>query len=239
MKITDKPLPHLKNLDLAKLQSDLWESGFAITPPLLSKDECHSLIQLFSNDAIYRKVVDMKRHGFGKGIYKYFSYPLPELVAELRESLYPCFVDVANGWNKALGKEETFPATLKSFLEYCHNAGQNRPTPLLLKYEPGDFNCLHQDIYGKIAFPLQAALFLSEPEEDYTGGEFVLVEQIPRAQSRAHVLRPKTGQMIVFTNQEHPVEGKRGYYRAKIRHGVSTLTAGNRYTLGVIFHDAE
>jgi uncharacterized protein len=239
MKVSGKVLPGIKNLDFAKIQSELWENGFALTSPVLSKAECNSLIELFSDEAIYRKVVDMKRHGFGSGIYKYFDYPLPNLVGELRHNLYPHLVDVANGWNEVLQNSERFALTLDEFSKHCHSAGQKRPTPLLLKYEPGDFNCLHQDIYGKVAFPLQAAIFLSEPEEDYTGGEFVLVEQIPRAQSRAHVLRPRLGQMIVFTNQVHPIKGKRGYFRAKIRHGVSTLTSGNRYTLGIIFHDAE
>jgi len=229
----------LKKIDLKGLHEDLWEKGFSLTAPVLSKSQCDDLIQMFLQESIYRKVVDMKRHGFGRGFYKYFSYPLPNLVSELRQNLYPMFIDVANGWNEAMRKDERYPATLEEFLELCHQSGQNRPTPLLLRYEPGDFNCLHQDIYGKVAFPLQAAIFLSEPEEDYTGGEFVLVEQLPRAQSRAYVLRPKQGQMIVFTNQDHPVQGKRGYFRAKVRHGVSTLTSGNRYTLGVIFHDAE
>jgi uncharacterized protein len=226
-------------LDWSKIEKDLSENGFALTSPVLSGAECDSLIEIFARDSIYRKVVDMARHGFGRGVYKYFSYPLPPLVQELRESIYPHLVETANEWSKALRTSQVYPATLKKYLDICKAAGQLRPTPLLLRYEPGDFNCLHQDKYGEAAFPMQIAIFLSEPGVDFTGGEFVMVEQIPRAQSKASVLLPRQGQMVIFTNQDHPVKSKRGYYRAKMRHGVSALHSGMRYTLGIIFHDAE
>jgi hypothetical protein len=229
----------IKTLDWPNLNKQLWETGFALTPPVLSEAECNSLIEIFSQDSIYRKVVDMGRHGFGRGVYKYFSYPLPSLVRDLRNSAYPYLVETANEWGTALRSPHAYPAQLEQFLDVCKEAGQERPTPLLLRYEPGDYNCLHQDKYGNVAFPLQIAVFLSEPGLDYTGGEFVLVEQIPRAQSKASVLTPSRGEMIIFTNQEHPVKGTRGYYRAKVRHGVSALRSGMRYTLGIIFHDAE
>jgi hypothetical protein len=229
----------IDSLDWPTIRKDLSDNGFALTSPVLSAAECSSLIEIFSADSIYRKVVDMARHGFGRGVYKYFSYPLPTVVQELRESTYPHLVETANEWSSALRTSQTYPATLKGYLKACKAAGQERPTPLLLRYEPGDFNCLHQDKYGDAAFPMQIAVFLSEPSVDFTGGEFVLVEQIPRAQSKASVLLPRRGQMVIFTNQDHPVKGKRGYYRSKMRHGVSPLHTGLRYTLGIIFHDAE
>jgi uncharacterized protein len=238
--VTSKSIANrLDHLDWAKLRKELSEYGFALTEPVLSPAECDSLIEMFSSDSTYRKVVDMARHGFGRGVYKYFSYPLPPVVQQLRESAYPHLVETANEWNAALRLEQVYPATLKEYLDVCKAGGQTRPTPLVLRYEQGDFNCLHQDKYGELAFPMQIAVFLSEPDIDFTGGEFVLVEQIPRAQSKASVLLPRRGQMVIFTNQDHPMKSKRGFYRAKMRHGVSALRSGNRYTLGIIFHDAE
>jgi uncharacterized protein len=229
----------IESLNWTRINQELLEKGFALTPSVISKQECDSLIKSFSDESIYRKVVDMARHKFGRGVYKYFSYPLPPLVQELREQTYPHLVKIANEWSAALMESLSYPSDLPRFLTVCHKAGQARPTPLLLKYEVGDFNCLHQDKYGAVYFPLQMTVFLSEQGEDYTGGEFVLVEQIPRSQSKAYVLNPKRGEIIIFTNQDHPVKGKRGYYRARMRHGVSELLSGTRHTLGVIFHDAE
>jgi len=226
-------------LNWQRLSAQLSANGFAVTKQVLSKSECNAVIENFADDSLYRKVVDMDKHGFGRGIYKYFSDPLPSIVQELRTSIYEHLVDTANAWSSSFGLTTTYPPTLKEFLDVCKQSGQTRPTPLVLRYEPGDFNCLHQDKYGDVAFPLQVAVVLNERSLDYTGGEFVLVEQIPRAQSKASVLAPERGELIIFTNQDHPVKGKRGFYRAKMRHGVSKLYSGIRYTLGIIFHDAE
>jgi hypothetical protein len=181
----------------------------------------------------------MARYRFGLGDYKYFNYPLPEIVQELRECSYPHLAPVASEWNKTLGIAAAYPASLSAYLKECHKRGQSRPTPLLLHYEAGGYNCLHQDLYGEIAFPFQMTYFLSEPSKDFDGGEFVLVEQVPRAQSKAHVIAPRQGQALIFTTRYRPVKGSRGYYRANIKHGVSKIRSGRRYTLGVIFHDAE
>ncbi len=225
-------------LDWQSIADDLNNKGYALVPDFLSSDQCRELIAGFDREDGYRKTVVMERHRFGKGSYKYWDYPLPNLVQELREGLYPKLVPIANTWMKWLGISETFPDTLQGMTAACHAAGQAKPTPLILKYGKGGYNTLHQDLYGDVYFPLQAACFLNEPGEDYSGGEFVLTEQVPRAQSRASVITPKRGDMVIFTTNFRPVMGARGYYRAKIRHGVSEVKYGNRYTLGIIFHDA-
>lgn len=211
--------------------------GWALLPDLLDAKKCRALRGLYEKE-IFRNVVVMARHGFGKGEYKYFSYPLPDPVAELRSALYARLAPIANNW-AGMRKKATYPARHEDYLKRCHRAGQRRPTPLLLKYGAGDYNCLHQDLYGEHVFPLQVAILLSEPGEDFTGGEFVLTEQRPRAQSRASVVPLTRGDGVVFAVHHRPVQGKRGSYAVNHRHGVSTLVTGERYTLGVIFHDAR
>jgi hypothetical protein len=218
------------------LEAALDASGWAVLPKLLAPDECRALAASYDDDARFRSKVVMARHGFGRGAYKYFAYPLPPRVAELRESLYPRLVPIANRWNERLKNETRFPPTHGAFLKRCHDAGQTRPTPLLLKYGPGDYNCLHQDLYGEHVFPLQVAILLSR---DFEGGEFVLTEQRPRMQSRASVVPLTQGDGVVFAVNHRPVEGTRGDYRVTMRHGVSAIRTGERYTLGVIFHDAK
>jgi uncharacterized protein len=229
----------ISGLDWPALSRSLWEEGYALTSPLLTPEECSALIGMYSDDALFRSHIIMARYRFGLGDYKYFNYPLPEVVQHLRESSYPQLSAVANEWNRALGIAADFPRSLPEYLKQCHLRGQSRPTPLLLHYEAGGFNCLHQDIYGEMAFPFQMTCFLSEPSKDFDGGEFVLVEQVPRAQSKAHVIAPRQGQALIFTTRYRPVKGGRGYYRANIKHGVSKVRSGTRYTMGVIFHDAE
>jgi uncharacterized protein len=229
----------IEGLDWAGLSRSLWEDGYALTPPILSPDECSQLIASYSDDDLFRSHIVMARYRFGLGDYKYFKYPLPEIVQELRECSYPHLAPVASEWNKALGIANAYPVSLPAYLKECHKRGQSRPTPLLLHYEAGGYNCLHQDLYGEMAFPFQMTFFLSEPAKDFEGGEFVLVEQVPRAQSKAHVIAPGQGQAMIFTTRYRPVKGARGYYRANIKHGVSKIRSGRRYTLGVIFHDAE
>jgi hypothetical protein len=226
-------------LNWQSLTRSLWERGYAKTPPVLTSEECRALIALYQDEARFRSRIHMERYRFGVGEYKYFAHPLPPLVQELRAAFYPPLAAVANEWMQALRAPERFPMTLNEFLARCHALGQNRPTPLLLRYEAGGYNCLHQDLYGDVVFPLQLTCFLSRPEHDYTGGEFLLVEQQPRAQSRGEALLPQQGEIIIFTTRFRPAKGKRGYYRAQMRHGVSRITSGLRYTLGVIFHDAK
>jgi hypothetical protein len=221
------------------LATQLDGRGYATTGPLLSATECRALAALYAADAGFRNRVIMARHGFGQGEYKYFSYPLPRLVAELRKALYPRLVPVARRWHAAMGRKDDLPSTLDGYHELCHAAGQTRPTPLLLRYGTGDYNCLHQDLYGERAFPLQATILLSAPGADFEGGEFVLVEQRPRMQSRPEVVPLAQGEAVIFAVNERPVEGKRGPYRVKMRHGVSRLRQGERMTLGIIFHDAR
>jgi hypothetical protein len=228
----------VRSLDWKTIERNLWEEGHAVLPPLLQADECSALTELYPNDTAFRSQVVMSRFGFGRGEYKYFKYPLPKPVAELRTSLYPHLARIANAWAKESGGEPV-PGTHPAYLKICHAAGQRRPTPLLLKYEPGDFNCLHQDLYGEVAFPFQATFFLSRAGADYTGGEFVLVEQRPRMQSRAAVISADQGQAVIFPTRYRVVRGARGIYRTNLRHGVSQLRSGRRYTLGVIFHDAK
>ena len=226
-------------LNWEEVESSLGQSGFAILASALAPAQCKSLIKLYDDDANFRSRVVMARHGYGKGEYKYFSYPLPALVKELRTTLYPPLAKIANDWMEKIKSEVRYPATHAAFLERCHDAGQTRPTPLLLRYGAGDYNCLHQDLYGEHVFPLQAAFLLSEPDRDFEGGEFVLTEQRPRMQSRAEVVPLRQGDAVVFAVNERPVQGTKGIYRVKMRHGVSRLRSGHRHTLGIIFHDAK
>jgi hypothetical protein len=229
----------LGRVDWAAMARDIDAHGCAVVGPLLTPDECASLAALYPQDTPFRSRVIMQRHGFGKGEYKYFSYPLPDLIAELRSGLYPHLADIANGWNAAMGIDVRYPEDHARYLERCHKAGQERPTPLLLQYGPGDYNCLHQDLYGEHVFPLQATVLLSQPGEDFSGGEFVLTEQRPRMQSRAEVVPLSQGEAVIFPVHHRPVQGTRGIYRVNMRHGVSRLREGRRHTLGVIFHDAK
>jgi hypothetical protein len=229
----------LHELPWPDLLGSLDRNGHAITAPVLTADECDDLIAMYAQEPRFRSRVDMARHRFGVGDYKYFAAPLPPLVLDLREHLYPPLAVAANRWMAALDVEARFPSTLNAFLERCATASQTRPTPLLLHYEAGGYNCLHQDIYGDVAFPLQVVAFLSRPHADYEGGEFLLVEQRPRAQSKGEAIRGERGALLVFTTRERPVHGARGYHRVQVRHGVSTIRRGTRYTLGIIFHDAR
>ena len=212
--------------------------GFAVARNLIGAEECRALAGLWPETDRFRSHVVMQRHGYGQGEYRYFAYPLPAPVERLRQALYPHLASVANRWNEALGKTERFPPTLKGWLKRCHDGGQTRPTPLLLRYGRGDYNCLHRDLYGDLVFPLQAAILLSEPGRDFEGGEFMLVEQRPRMQSRGEVVPLRQGDAVIFAVNERPVQGTRGWYRTAMRHGVSSLRSGERFTLGIIFHDA-
>ncbi len=226
------------SLDWARIGEELNAGGFGLSGPLLTEAECRALAEGYDEEGLYRSRVVMQRHGFGLGEYKYFDYPLPGLVEALRRAAYPRLAVLANAWMEALGESRRFPARLEDFLTTCHAAGQTRPTPLVLRYGSGDYNCLHQDLYGDLAFPLQLAVLLDQPGEDFEGGEFVLTEQRPRMQSRAEVVPLRRGEAVVFAVNQRPVQGSRGVYRVKLRHGVSRLRSGRRHTLGVIFHDA-
>jgi len=225
--------------DWTAVADALDREGWAVLDGLLAASECRALAGRYDDDTAFRSKVVMARHGFGRGEYKYFAYPLPPVVGALREACYPHLAPIASRWNEALKSDVRFPATHRAFLKRCHDAGQTRPTPLLLQYGPGDYNCLHQDLYGEHVFPLQVAILLSEPGRDFTGGEFVLTEQRPRMQSRAAVVPLKQGDGVVFAVNQRPVQGARGAYRVTMRHGVSALRSGRRHTLGVIFHDAK
>lgn len=225
-------------IDWARASGELNTQGSTVLKGLLSPEECRAVASLYPGDAPFRSRVVMARHGFGRGEYKYFSYPLPDLIADLRPQLYARLVDTANRWNQTMGIDIAYPADHTAFLERCHAAGQSRPTPLLLQYDEGDYNCLHQDLYGEHVFPIQVAILLSESGRDFEGGEFVLTEQRPRMQSRAEVVPLKQGDGVAFAVHVRPVQGTRGSYRVNMRHGVSRLRAGRRHTLGVIFHDA-
>jgi uncharacterized protein len=220
------------------LGAQLDARGYAVLPGLLTAGECGEMRARFDDDGAFRKTVVMERLGFGRGVYKYFRYPLPPVVERLRGATYAQLAPVANAWSEALGTADRYPAALPEFLAYCHARGQTRPTPLMLRYRAGDHNALHQDLYGDVAFPLQATVLLSEPGDDFAGGEFVLVEQRPRKQSLAHVVPLRRGDAVVFPNAVRPVRGSRGVFRTRFRHGVGEVRGGERLTLGLIFHDA-
>jgi hypothetical protein len=224
--------------DWTAVSAHLDAHGWAMLPKILSAGECAAIAGFYADDGRFRSHVIMARHGFGRGEYKYFSYPLPETIADLRTALYPRLAPIANRWNGSMGIDVRYPDAHADFIERCHTAGQTRPTPLLLQYGEGDFNALHQDLYGEHVFPLQVAILLSEPDTDFTGGEFVLTEQRPRMQSRAEVVPLRRGDGVVFAVHNRPVQGTRGTYRVNLRHGVSRLRSGHRHTLGIIFHDA-
>ncbi|MBO9708642.1 MAG: 2OG-Fe(II) oxygenase [Caulobacter sp.] len=226
------------SLDWTRIVADLDAQGWALTGPLLKPETCENIAGLYPRDEGFRSRVVMARHGFGQGEYKYFAYPLPEPVQRLRAGLYGPLAQVANRWAERLGEVRRFPTELDDMLARCHGAGQLRPTPLLLTYGPGDYNCLHQDLYGEHVFPLQAAFLLDEPGRDFEGGEFVLVEQRPRQQSRPQVVPLRQGEGVIFAVRDRPAEGSRGVHRRVLRHGVSTVRSGRRRVLGVIFHDA-
>lgn len=236
----------MENLE-TKLATTNWQSvsesmnekGYAIIPKILSDEQCNELIQEYNNKNLYRKTVVMERYRFGLGEYKYFDYPLPQIIQTVRETIYPKLSPIANLWMKVLNIDKIFPETFEELQSLCHQNNQLKPTPLILKYGKGGFNTLHQDLYGDVYFPMQTVLFLNEPDEDFTGGEFVLTQQTPRAQSKAIVLKLKKGEMLIFTTNFRPIKGTRGYYRVNMKHGVSEVISGERHTLGVIFHEAN
>jgi uncharacterized protein len=225
-------------VDWASASAHLDGYGWATLKTLLTADECESIAGLYEDDRKFRSHVVMARHGFGRGEYKYFAYPLPDIIANLRREIYPNLAPIANRWNESMRIDVRYPNAHADFIARCHKAGQTRPTPLLLQYAAGDYNALHQDLYGEHVFPLQLTILLSEPEQDFTGGEFVLIEQRPRMQSRAEVVPLRRGDAVVFAVRHRPVSGTRGTYRVNLRHGVSRLRSGHRHTVGVIFHDA-
>jgi len=222
-----------------QIYQNLDAEGNAAIKSILSPDECDEIRVLYDDEDLFRSQIVMERHGFGRGEYRYFRYPLPDLITTLRTSLYPHLVPIANRWNEAMGIDIRYPATHAEYIRRCHKAGQNKPTPLLLKYGTDDYNCLHQDLYGEHVFPLQVAALLSEPGKDFTGGEFVMTEQRPRMQSRPIVVPLRKGDGVVFAVNHRPVQGRKSTYRVNLRHGVSRLRSGSRYTLGIIFHDAK
>jgi uncharacterized protein len=229
----------VKTLDWERVSQDLDAQGSAMIQRLLSPNECQAVAGLYPKDDIFRSRVVMGQHGFGRGEYKYFSYPLPDLIAGLRTTVYPHLVPIANRWNNAMGIDIRYPEKHAHFIERCHQADQVRPTPLLLQYGADDYNCLHQDLYGEHVFPLQLAILLSEPNKDFTGGEFVMTEQRPRMQSRPIVVPLRQGDGVVFAVHHRPVQGSHGVYRVNLRHGVSRIRSGHRHTVGIIFHDAQ
>ena len=227
-------------IDWGQALSHLDERGFAVLPGVLAESTCRELAAGYADDRQFRSRIEMARYSFGRGEYKYFDDPLPAIVQQLRSSFYPHLAPLANNWTARLGNsKQQYPEKLSDFIHQCHHAGQKRPTPLLLRYRAGDFNCLHQDLYGDIVFPFQVTVFLSQQGKDFEGGEFVLIEQQPRRQSRVQVLSPSQGDAVIFAVHHRPVRGARGYYRANLRHGISTVHSGERYTLGIIFHDAK
>lgn len=235
---TSEPATRVSENDWLRVSDELDAQGCARLVKLLSQSECDSLRALYDQEQLFRSRIELAKHGYGRGEYKYFDYPLPPLVRELRADLYAPLVALANRWNRAMGIEVSYPSEHREFVERCHAAGQLRPTPLLLAYGEGDYNCLHQDLYGEHVFPLQVAVLLAQPGRDFSGGELVLTEQRPRMQSRPMVLSLEQGDALVFAVNQRPVPGKRGSYRVKVRHGVSRIHSGRRHTLGIIFHDA-
>jgi hypothetical protein len=236
-KITENIADRIKHLDWLEITKTLHDNGFAVVKQVLSAKECDNLTADYSADQ-YRKVINMERYRFGRGEYKYYKYPLPDIITCLRENIYAEIVTVSNKWMAELGLDKRFPLTQEGMKKLSHEAGQINPAALILKYTGGGFNTLHQDMYGKVYFPLQMVFVLDQVNQDYTGGEFVITEQIPRAQSKANVLTPDKGDMILFTTNFRPVKGERGFYRVNMKHGVSPLHSGNRHSLGIIFHDA-
>lgn len=236
--LTESIQDRVHSLDWDAISESLWRDGYALTPPVLRREECGELVEMYDHNTLFRSQVVMSRFGFGQGEYKYFKYPLPKLVQDLREELYLRLAPLANRWAAEIGGE-VFPEKYADFLEVCHAAGQDKATPLILKYETGDYNCLHQDLYGAVAFPFQLTFFLSRPETDYSGGEFALVEQRPRMQSRVRVITAQQGQTVIFPTRYRTVRGSRGFYKASLKHGVSPIRSGKRFTLGIIFHDAQ
>lgn len=234
-----RPPSGVEAIDWLAVAGELDEQGWAILPKLLADPDCNAVADLYAENRRFRSQVVMARHGFGRGEYRYFAYPLPGPVEALRTSLYPRLAPIANRWHERMGLNVGFPAEHAAFIERCHQAGQTRPTPLLLQYGEGDYNCLHQDLYGEHVFPLQVAILLSQPGVDFEGGEFVLTEQRPRMQSRASVVPLRKGDGVLFAVNSRPVNGTRGTYRVNLRHGVSTVRSGQRHTLGIIFHDAK
>jgi hypothetical protein len=232
-------LQKIKNTDWQRITEEMHQSGYAVISDLLSGDECEILKSGYHHPDLYRKTVIMARHRFGLGEYKYFNYPLPELIQTIRTNIYPYLAAIANSWFKALHITTSFPPEHAEFLQQCHINGQQKATPLILKYEKGGFNTLHQDLYGEVYFPIQIVLMLSEPDIDFTGGEFIFTQQVPRAQSKAVVLKPQKGDVIIFTTHFKPEKGTKGYYRVNMKHGVSEVREGSRYALGIIFHDAN
>ncbi|HEY9713294.1 MAG TPA: 2OG-Fe(II) oxygenase [Chroococcales cyanobacterium] len=231
--------PTIDLIDWQARTDELNAHGFSVVRGLLSASRCREIANLFDRAERFRKHVIMEKHGFGKGEYKYFSYPLPEIIEQIRTNTYPKLAPIANAWNRAMKIDVQFPDSHQEFLDRCHEAGQQRPTPLVLKYNSGDYNCLHQDLYGEHVFPLQVAILLSSPNEDFQGGEFVLTEQRPRMQSRVNVVPLSQGDAVIFAVNNRPVKGTKGFYRVVMRHGVSEIRSGERYTAGVIFHDAK
>ncbi len=228
----------IENTDWNALAEAMHQNGYALIPELLTNAQCEELKAAYDDPVAYRKTVHMERHRFGRGQYKYFNYPLPELIREIRTRIYPKLAPIANSWFKALNIDRVFPLQHEELLEQCGENGQKLATALILKYGKGGFNTLHQDLYGDVYFPIQVLLFLSDPETDYSGGEFVLTQQVPRSQSKAIVLKPKKGDLLIFTTNFKPERGTKGYYRVTMKHGVSEVQHGERYTLGIIFHDA-
>ena len=229
----------VERYDWGVLGADLSRYGCAVLEKLLVREECREIAALYDHEKYFRSHVQMARHGFGRGEYRYFRYPLPDLLGGLRTALYPHLAPIANEWNERMGDSIRYPEQHAAFLRFCHDGGQVRPTPLLLQYVPGDFNCLHQDLYGDLAFPIQVAILLSEPGRDFAGGEFVLTEQRPRMQSRVEVVPLRQGDAVAFAVHNRPVKGAKGHYRVNMRHGVSRVRSGQRHTVGIIFHDAK
>ncbi|CAM4460890.1 2OG-Fe(II) oxygenase [Paenibacillus tarimensis] len=235
--MSDRLNGHIPAIDWTSVGAMINEQGFALLPGLLDEDQCQQLINTYDDESLFRKTIQMARYRFGEGEYKYYQAPLPPLIEQLRNGIYPELAKLANEWLVQIGQEGNYPATLQPFLELCHERGQLHPTPLILQYVAGGYNCLHQDLYGEVFFPFQVVIALNRRDADYTGGEFLLVEQRPRAQSRGHAITIDQGSGLIFPTSYRPVQGSRGYYKTTMRHGVSTITSGQRYSLGIIFHD--